>query len=222
MLNLKLTVDQRFMLDEMVNRKAVVTIVPEKAEDSSWNAQASVTSVAGTFNIFNAGAAKNCAITADAECPVLGARYEVPSDLAVTLTADAIKRVHFPKGVTSVDTKLHAGDSETFTVTPTGYSAAAVGDAGKKTIVVTRTSGTDDAVVDITFKAINVATGTGEDPNCNGLFYMKPNLGTVHIDAVCEWAHYAGMKPNPTHLNVRALDPHTFAFTLEMPTGLHK
>jgi hypothetical protein len=53
---------------------------------------------------------------------------------------------------------------------------------------------------------------------CKGPFRLDP-VGEVHIDAVCSWRRPNCLKPNPTHLRIRAMNPHKKVRTLGVPDG---
>ncbi len=236
MLKLKLTKDKRFMHDALSNCKVEIEFAPASADyapanpgtpdlettDPNYVAPTDQVGTAavkaeGVFRIMDTGAGSDCVITARGE--LSGEEpLEVadPSAIKATLTADAVKRISFAKGVALVDTKIPWAADEAL---PTVVGAAP-GRSSNNTLTLTREHDDVACVMDIVFEGVTVATGRGDDPNCNGKFWIN-QVGEVHIDAVCNWARCSGLKPNPTHFRIRGVNSHAKIFTLGVKDATH-
>lgn len=236
MLKLKLEPDKRFMHDALSNCKVVIQKAGSPAvEESAPGAGDGVDAVdpvklaEGVFRLMNTGNAVDAVITAQGTMEAV-MDLDKPAQLEAILTANATKKIAFAEDETTVDTHIVCASDETFTIlkpVATGWEATvaqdpdadghASGHADNKnpwTLRITRpATATKAARVDVTLGNITVATGCGDDPNCNGSFTIR-NLGEIHVDAVCSWARCRDLKPNPTHFRIRAVNSHAKVYTL--------
>lgn len=184
----------------------------------------------GVFRIMNTGNAADCVITArgelDGEEPLQVAE---PAAIKATLTANFKRKVTFTGGQADTGIVLPDGTTTDFTdkvkvagADPDELVAIDHGEGAPKSLgIKVATLGTEKpADAEAEFVGMTVATGEGRDPNCNGPFMIN-QVGEVHLDAVCGWARYRGLKPNPTHLRIRGVNSHAKIYTLGVKDNTH-
>jgi len=177
-------------------------------------------SAKGTFKLFDAGVGVNAALTLETE--VTEDKNIVVNDATATanlakLTGTVVHRVTFNAGKdVQVDTKIPTSSGKT---EDSGTDGIALDTTGP-TLVLTRTGTfTTPATIDVEIVKYPVATGYLVDRNINsGAAAPKVlkvlGVGNLHIDALCQWRRHEGLKPNETHFNMRADDPHTKVLAL--------
>jgi hypothetical protein len=209
MLELKLTPDLRFLHDELKKCKAEIELKPNTAESGDPN---DVTAK-GVFRLMDTGNAVDCVITASG-CIEEAIDVANPAVIKAKLTADFERTMVFTAGScdTGIPVKADASLNNKVKVNGTDATVTESGDT-----VVLGASGVDGKVT-VTFEGVEVASGVGEDPLCDGSFKIDP-VGEVHIDAVCSYAKPHDLKPNPTHMRIRAVDPHKKVITLGVNDG---
>lgn len=178
----------------------------------------------GTFKLFDAGTGINAALTLKTEVAV--EKNIVVNNAAATanlanLTGTVVHRVTFSAGsnvpiVTDIPCTDTYATSTFNGVTVEKYEV----ETDVYHIKLTRTGNfTTPATIDVEIPNIKVATGHLVDPNINSGAASTADLkvlavGNLHIDAVCQWRRHEGLKPNETHFNMRADDPHTKVLAL--------
>lgn len=231
MLDLKLHPDARFMHEALTNCKATVelkagTEATGTEGDPGYVAGTDPIALKGVFRIMNTGNAADCVITARGELageePI---EVEEPAAITATLTANFKRTVKFVNGSADTGIVLPDGTTAEFDgkvkvagADPDELAAKDNGEGAPKTLLVKVADLKDKEEVE--FIGMTVATGEGRDPNCNGPFKIN-QVGEVHLDAVCGWARYRGLKPNPTHLRIRGVNSHAKIYTLGVKDATH-
>lgn len=213
MLELKLTPDLRFLHDELKKCKAEIELKPNTAESGDPNNDVTAK---GVFRLMDTGNAVDCVITASG-CIKEAIDVANPAAIKAKLTADFERTMVFTAGScdTGIPVKADASLKSKVKVNGTSVTSGNINEEGD-TVVLTVTDLNGKATV--TFEGVEVASGVGEDLLCDGLFHIDP-VGEVHIDAVCSYARPHDLKPNPTHMRIRAVDPHKKVITLGVNDG---
>jgi hypothetical protein len=212
MLNLKLDVDKRFLHDEVTNGKARIKFQADPALEA-----------VGVFSLHRSGNAVDAAVNAHVKFAKT-VTVTTPSQINATFTANVKRLVTFNAGV--ADTGIELKTTAPYEAELAGFNVLVNGVAGATKSYVDHGTGKPatlqltveglKGVATVELVGVQVATGTCEDPLCNGAFYINP-VGEAHVDALCNWARYADLKHNETRFNIRAMDPHTKVITLQAP-----
>lgn len=193
------------------NCKAEIELAPEQKSPSPSPA----VKATGVFSLVNSGNAVDVAITARGDLH-RDATTE-PKDIKVTLTADATITVAFAEGETKVDTGIvcEGGAGTAPSVKPESIKTTVEQDGVGKphTLRLTRTDGSKAARLEVTLLGVEVATGCGRDNHCDGPLTIK-GVGEAHIDALCNWEKTSGLKDNPTHFRISAVNPHEKIYSI--------
>jgi hypothetical protein len=180
-------------------------------------------SAKGTFKLFEAGVGVNAALSLETE--VTEEKNIVVNNAAATanlakLTGTVVRRITFNAGTdVTVDTKLPWTLVETVKQEESGTNGISLVKTADTITVKRDGQFTTPATIDVEIKNHAVATGYLADSNINSGAATATALkvlavGDIHIDALCQWRRHEGLKPNETHFNMRADDPHTKVLAL--------
>ena len=235
MLDLVLEKSPRFLHANLKRCKANIEL---KANTATGDDPSNAIALDGVFRIMNTGSGSDCVITAQGNTGETAITVTAPSEIKVTLKADATMKVAFAEGELKTDTGIvwekedgTADDAPAAaSLKPAGLTAAVEQDLdeegnpmGPHTLRLTRAGEAATAKacrMDVTFLGAKVATGCGRDRNCNGPFTINP-VGEIHADAVCGWDRVHDLKPNPTHFRIRGVNSHAKVYTLGVADNTH-